>query len=124
MEQTGQNDISITYALAVIALFIAAIIFGGGCGHNVGTAFSGKAVNIGYDPEFNKFGVQYYDGIIVTGVTRENATTEMEFADTLKNAEKGETSSSLKYKQTIGSQVSGYTVEAIEAGAKPNDIIK
>lgn len=92
--------------LAVAALCLALC----GCGHNVGTAFNGKVFNIGYDPELNKVGIQYYDGVLVTNVQKENSETSLTFKDTVKKGDV-ETVSELTYGQKNGEQVTGYAVD-------------
>ena len=85
-----------------------------GCGHNIGTCIHGKAFNIGYDPELNKFGIQYYDGVIVTGLQKELSSTSLNFTDTTeKNGVK--TTSTLTYGTKQGDQITGYAVDAIKA---------
>lgn len=110
--------------LLLVAVAALAVIAFAGCAHNIGTAFSGKVLNLGYDPELNKVGIQYYDGVLITGLNRENSSDELNFTDTLKNADKGETTSTFKYKHQTGKQISGYYVEALEAGAKAEDLDK
>jgi len=87
------------------------------CGHNLGTVVHGKFVNIGYDPEINKIGIQYVDGIMMTGVNKELSKNKLKFTDT---AEKGDvkTSTIVEYSNENGEQVTGYQVDAIEAAAE------
>ena len=87
------------------------------CGHNLGTVVHGKFVNIGYDPEINKIGIQYVDGIMMTGVNKELSKNKLKFTDT---AEKGDvkTSTTVEYSNENGEQITGYGVDAIEAAAE------
>lgn len=89
-----------------------------GCGHNVGTAFYGKVFNIGYDPELNKVGIQYYNGALVTGLQKEKADTNFSFEDIVVGKDGIQTSSSLKYSTKTGDQMTGYGVDAIKAQAE------
>lgn len=97
-----------------------------GCSHNVGTGFQGKLINLGYDPETNKVGIQYYDGVLVTGISRENSESTM----TYKSATGGEngvnasgtTTHELTYTSKIGHQITGYFVDAVEAGASVSEL--
>lgn len=89
-----------------------------GCGHNTGAAFSGKMVNVGYDPEFNKFGLQYYDGVFVSGLNKEHTETHLTFTDSAESESRLKTSSSMMYRHRTGDQVTGYTVELAEAEMK------
>ena len=93
------------FAIAALCLALC------GCGHNVGTAFNGKVFNIGYDPELNKVGIQYYDGVLVTNVQKENSETSLTFKDTVKKGNDIETVSELTYAQKNGEQVTGYAVD-------------
>lgn len=106
--------------LAAIALVCA------GCSHNIGTAFNGKLINLGYDPETNKVGIQYYDGTLVTGLSRENSESSMTYKTTTGGENgvtaKGQTTSEMVYTSKIGKQCTGYLVDAIKAGADLKDI--
>jgi hypothetical protein len=85
-----------------------------GSGHNVGTVIYGKFINLGYDPELNKVGIQYVDGIMATGLQKELSESHLVFADT---AEKDgvKTSTTIEYGFKNGEQITGYGVDAIEA---------
>lgn len=84
------------------------------CGHNIGTVIHGKFINVGYDPELNKVGIQYVDGIMATGLQKELSESSLKFADT---AEKDgvKTSTTIEYGFKNGEQITGYGVDAIEA---------
>ena len=101
----------------IVALF-AALLLLTGCGHNIGTAFHGKAVNFGYDPEFNKVGIQYYSGIIVTGLNKEKTETRLEFTDTAETQSGGKTGTTMIYTHKTGDQVTGYVVDLAEIEAE------
>lgn len=85
-----------------------------GCGHNIGTVIHGKFINVGYDPELNKVGIQYVDGIMATGLQKELSESSLKYADT---AEKDgvKTSTTIEYGFKNGEQITGYGVDAIEA---------
>ena len=85
-----------------------------GCGHNIGTVIHGKFINVGYDPELNKVGIQYVDGIMATGLQKELSESSLKFADT---AEKDgvKTSTTIEYGFKNGEQITGSGVDAIEA---------
>ena len=85
-----------------------------GCGHNLGTVVHGKFVNFGYDPELNKFGIQYVNGIMMTGMNKELSENKLKFTD---SAEKDgvKTSTTIEYSNKNGEQITGYGVDAIEA---------
>lgn len=111
--------IRIIRPVSSIRTFLAALAFAmlTGCGHNLGTVVHGKFVNLGYDPEINKFGIQYVDGIMMTGVNKELSKNSLKFTDT---AEKDgfRTSTTVEYSNENGAQVTGYQVDAIRAAAE------
>ena len=84
------------------------------CGHNLCTVVHGKFINIGYDPEINKMGIQYVDGIMMTGVNKELSKNKLKFID---SAEKDgiKTSTTVEYSNENGAQITGYGVDAIKA---------
>lgn len=84
------------------------------CGHNIGTAFQGKVFNVGYDPELNKLGIQYYDGAMVTGLQKENSKTNFAFED-IVDIDGKNTWTKLSYKTENGEQVTGYRVDLEKA---------
>ena len=85
-----------------------------GCGHNLGTVVHGKFVNIGYDPEINKFGIQYVDGIMMTGVNKELSKNKLKFIDSVEK-DGIKTTTEIDYSNDNGAQVTGYQVDAIRA---------
>ena len=99
------------YALSVALLT--------GCGHNIGTVVHGKFINVGYDPELNKVGIQYVDGIMATGLQKELSETSLKFID---SAEKGDvkTSTTVEYGSKNGAQVTGYQVDLEKAKHEQN----
>ena len=113
----------------LILMFLAAaglIAIVAGCGHSVGSGFSGKMINVGYDPETNKAGIQYWNGTFGFAGSRENTSVEVTKEDS-DNSGASATSTvtatgKFVFKSKTGRQINGRTVEAIEAGAKPSDI--
>ena len=85
-----------------------------GCGHNLGTVVHGKFINIGYDPEINKIGIQYVDGVMMTGVNKELSKNKLKFIDTVEK-DGVKTTTELDYSGENGAQVTGYQVDAIRA---------
>ena len=102
--------------LEKIKLFLAALSVAllTGCGHNLGTVVHGKFINVGYDPEINKVGIQYVDGIMMTGVNKELSKNALRFTD---SAEKDgiKTSTTVEYSNENGAQVTGYQVDLEKA---------
>ena len=98
----------------IIALIAVSALFLTSCGHNIGTVVHGKFVNIGYDSELNKVGIQYVDGVMATGLQKEKSQTSLKFADTVEK-DGVKTSTTLEYGAKNGDQITGYAVDAIKA---------
>ena len=77
-----------------------------GCGHNLLTVSEGTFLNIGYDPNNSKVGVQYVDGSQITVVEKDNATLEVEKENVLDASGKI-TSKKYKIKYEIEEQITG-----------------
>lgn len=77
-----------------------------GCGHNILTVSEGTFLNIGYDPNNSKVGVQYVDGSQITVVEKDNATLEVEKENVLDASGKI-TSKKYKIKYEIEEQITG-----------------
>ena len=99
-----------------IKLFLSALAVAllTGCGHNIGTVVHGKFINVGYDPELNKVGIQYVDGVMATGLQKELSETSLSFTDSVEK-EGVKTSTTVDYASKNGAQVTGYQVDAIRA---------
>lgn len=93
---------------------IALALFLTGCGHNLGTVVHGKFVNIGYDPEINKIGIQYVDGVMMTGVNKELSKNKLKFIDSVEK-DGVKTTTELDYSGENGAQVTGYQVDLEKA---------
>ena len=107
-KEAAQAFAGLVVVTLVLTLFLCS------CGHNLGTVVHGKFVNIGYDPEINKVGIQYVDGIMMTGVNKELSKNKLKFTDT---AEKDgvKTSTTVEYSNENGAQVTGYQVDLEKA---------
>jgi hypothetical protein len=104
--------------LSLAALSVALLT---GCGHNLGTVVHGKFINVGYDPEINKFGIQYVDGVMMTGVNKELSKNNLKFIDSVEK-DGIKTVTELDYSGENGAQVTGYQVDLEKARqAKAND---
>lgn len=84
------------------------------CGHNLGTVVHGKFINVGYDPEINKVGIQYVDGIMMTGVNKELSKNKLKFIDSVEK-DGIKTTTEIDYANENGSQVTGYQVDLEKA---------
>lgn len=102
-----------------IKIFIGAFVMAmlTACGHNLGTVVHGKFINVGYDPEINKIGIQYVDGIMMTGVNKELSKNSLKFIDSVEK-DGIKTVTELDYSGENGAQVTGYQVDAIKAQAE------
>ena len=98
----------------ILVIATVAVLILTGCGHNLGTVVHGKFVNIGYDPEINKIGIQYVDGVMAAGLQKEKSQTSLKFADTVEK-DGVKTSTTLEYGAKNGDQITGYAVDAIKA---------
>ena len=106
------------FKLFLAALSVALLT---GCGHNLGTVVHGKFINVGYDPEINKIGIQYVDGIMMTGVNKELSKNNLKFIDSVEK-DGIKTVTELDYSGENGAQVTGYQVDLEKARqAKTND---
>jgi hypothetical protein len=114
--KVSNKDAAGAFAMLVLVT-LTLTLFLCSCGHNLGTVVHGKFVNIGYDPEINKIGIQYVDGIMMTGVNKELSKNKLKFTD---SAEKGDvkTTTIVEYSNENGEQITGYGVDAIEAAAE------
>lgn len=106
------------FKLFLAALSVALLT---GCGHNLGTVVHGKFINVGYDPEINKIGIQYVDGVMMTGVNKELSKNNLKFIDSVEK-DGIKTVTELDYFGENGAQVTGYQVDLERARqAKAND---
>ena len=119
-----------------IAIFGALLIVCAGCGHNAITYGDGVHASIGYNPEQATMNATFMYGKILNAVTRDNVEIEMNgkaAGDVSASANKADgatspvsagtsTDGSLKVK--IGRQINGAYVDALETGAKPEELDK
>lgn len=66
-----------------ILLSISLLVCLCGCGHNAFQLLDGKYGNVGYDPQLQKFGLQYGNGLAISLVQKDNAKFQLEQTDTL-----------------------------------------
>ena len=110
-------------------LFLMMMAFGvvlTGCSHNAVQYSDGIGFETVLRPDTGNFGVTLRYGKILSAVVRENAEVEMvgEGSGGGGNDSTGTTtaSSSGSVKLKVGKQITGYYVDAIEAGAKPDEL--
>lgn len=114
-------------ALVAVALFFAAVlalIALTGCSHNTVSYGDGVMLETTANPETFAFGVSLRYGKILTVCARENTEVEMTGGNTTPTGTSGDatakTEASIRMK--VGHQVTGYLVDAIEAGAEAKDL--
>lgn len=110
---------------AVSALLLACF-FVTGCGHNTVSYGDGIMLETTINPETYAFGVSLRYGKILTACVRENTEIEMTGGNNTTGGEKSSTAAKTEasVKIKVGRQVTGYMVDAIKSGAKPEDIDK
>ena len=97
-----------------------------GCGHNTISYGDGIMLETTINPESYAFGISFRYGKILTACVRENAEVEMQGAGsgnagTGKENTAGATSTG-SVKVRIGKQITGYYVDAVKAGVKPEEL--
>ncbi|MBR0422941.1 MAG: hypothetical protein IJI85_10250 [Clostridia bacterium] len=113
-------------AIVIIAAILTALLVG--CGHNTVSYGDGIMLETTINPEAKSFGISFRYGKILTVCVRENSEIEMHGggAGDVKAADAKDATSAAKAdgKVTIkiGPQVTGYYVDALKAGAKPEDL--
>ena len=111
---------------AAIVIVIAAISLTG-CSHNVVNFSDGVGFETTMRPDTGNFGVIFRYGKILSVTARENTEVEMSGTGKAGNSESASASnaaadSNLKVK--IGRQITGYYVDALQAGAKTAQLEK
>ena len=115
------------FAAMIAAVASALIVCLTGCGHNCVTYGDGFKVETQINPENWSLGFICQYGKILSVCVRENTEIEMQGAGS-GNAGTGDganttgASSTGSVKIKIGRQTTGYTVDAIKAGAKPSEL--
>ena len=98
-----------------------------GCGHNVFNYSDGVGLETTFRPDSGNFGITFRYGKILSVVARENTEVEMtgegQGAGNAEN-KNSTASSSSSVKIKVGNQINGYTVDALKAGAKLENLKK
>ena len=121
------KDILFFWGIVITASIFMALL--SGCGHNVITYGDGIQAEVGFIPDQYKIALTFRYGKILTACVRENAEVEMEGngsgkAGDGKDEKSASAESAGKLKIKIGKQITGYTVDALKAGAKYEDLAK
>ena len=95
-----------------------------GCSHNVVTYSDGVGFETTMRPDTGNFGITFRYGKIMSVTARENTEVEMQGAGNggANNATASTASANGSVKVKIGKQITGYYVDAIKAGATPNQL--
>ena len=114
-------------AFIVSAAILTAVLTG--CGHNTVSYGDGIMLETTLNPESCAFGISFRYGKILTACVRENAELEMQgagsgSAGTGDGGRSSGANSSGSVKLKVGRQITGYYVDALEAGAKPEEMAK
>ena len=119
------------FCILGISLCAFALLVCAGCSHNTVSYGDGIMLETTINPETFAFGISLRYGKILTACVRENAALEMQGTGAGNAGTGGETAgnntgadASGSVKLTVGHQITGYYVDAIEAGAKPSDLDK
>ena len=108
----------------IVLAGIAGLLLLTGCGHNTVSYGDGVMLETTINPESYAFGVSFRYGKILTACVRENVELEMQGggkgAGGKGEPAAAESSGSVKLK--IGSQTTGYTVDAIKARIEKNAV--
>ena len=120
---TEKTKSTLSTAGVVLVLLMLAVALCG-CSHNTVSYGDGIMLETTINPETYAFGVSLRYGKILTVCARENTEVEMTGGNTTPTGTSGDatakTEASVRMK--VGRQVTGYLVDAIEAGAKAKDL--
>ena len=114
--------------ISALPVLVSCILFSG-CSHNTLSYGDGIMLETTLNPEAYAFGISFRYGKILTACLRENAELEMQGTGS-GNAGTGDGGSSAgasgtgSVKLRIGRQITGYCVDALRSGAKPEDLVK
>lgn len=92
------------------ALIFLVLLTMTGCGHNILSYSTGKSLNLGFEPNTQKLGVQYLNGEFLNVVEKDNSKLKVQTVDLL-NAEGKITERKTKIVYEIKEQITGSDVE-------------
>lgn len=108
---------------SIFFMIFCAAFFAAGCSHNVVSYSDGIGFETSMRPDSGNFGVTLRYGKILSVTAREN--TEIYMTGTGEGGsadEQAETRSDSEVKIKIGPQITGYYVDALEAGATAEEL--
>ena len=102
---------TILFNIIVLALILAALLFG--CGHNTAALTIGTRANIGIDPENATANISYVDGMNLLDLSRENSgwVIETDAQLGITKDKDGTIKGVRSIRRTIGPQITGYLVD-------------
>ena len=103
---------------AVLAVLTA------GCSHNVVNYSDGIGVDATFRPDAGNFGITFRYGKILTATVRENTEVEMTGSADAAAKETVSTATAGGVKIKVGRQVTGYMVDALNAGVTVDQLQK
>lgn len=107
-----------------VIVLAAAALLTAGCSHNVVSYSDGVGLETTMRPDTGNFGITFRYGKILSVTARENTEVEMQGAGTAggENSASANANANGSVKVKIGKQVTGYYVDALEAGATPEQL--
>ena len=112
----------------MLFLFGAFILVMGAFGwsHNVGSYSDGIGFETTMRPDTGNFGITFRYGKILSVTARENTEVEMTGTGNAGGGKENATTAATdgKVKMKIGKQITGYYVDALKAGATPEQLDK
>ena len=102
---------SIIFVAAAVAVAVA------GCSHNVVNYSDGIGVDATFRPDAGNFGITFRYGKILTATIRENTEIEMTGSADASGKETVNAATDGGVKIKTGKQITGYLVDALDAGA-------
>jgi hypothetical protein len=119
MKETKKRIVP-AWLIAVVLLLICAC----GCSHNVVTYSDGVGFETTMRPDTGNFGITFRYGKILSATVRENTEVEMQ-GDANAGTGKDTTATAAAngaVKVKVGKQITGYYVDALNAGATPKQL--
>lgn len=105
-----------------IILALAAACMITGCSHNGITYSKGIGFETIIRPDTGNFGITLRYGDVLTAVMRENSELELQSPAEVDVGTSATASTSTQLKFKVGKQITGYYVDAIEAGVPPEKL--
>lgn len=109
------------HSIKFAAVIVAALTLSG-CSHNILTYGDGIAFETTVRPDSGNFGIILRYGKILSVCARENTAVEMTGEGGNGGSGTDSASATASVKMTVGPQITGYYVDAIEAGADPESL--